>query len=995
MSPPSPRILTLVLAALVCLLTALVSGQAVQTTGRIDGTVKDQTGGVIPGVTVTLTSATGTKTSVSDDVGGFAFPFLIPGAYTLKAELESFKTFEQKDIAVRLGVTTTIHVVLQPGEIAEVVTVTGEAPMVDTTTTTIGANLTESLYLRLPMQRNFTALVSMAPGVGDSGALGANNPSIGGASGLENNYIVDGVNITNPGYGSVGSYSSVYGSLGSGVTFDFVKEVQVKQGGFEAEYGQSTGGVVNVITKSGGNAFHGGVYFYGQPAGWEARRKEPNIYRVEKHTEFMRTENFDLSADLSGYLWQDRLFFYAGFNPQWTTQRSMAPAGLGQWVNPGEGFFDRKDTIYSWSAKANYVPTDNHNIEFSTFADPSRRDIGPNRTMTSEGDDNYSALAYGSWNFIGRYNGVLTNRWFLTASLGRSYTRFEEQIAHVERPGYWDYVHYPSRQLMGGIGFFENNNGENWQFNLKTTYNFDARGEHTLDFGYMYEDVTYTAVRRYTGPMLVNPYGETYGGFFRYWYYTDPNTGENYDWNGDGQITDGDALFQQYRGNFNDPNLATATTYHSFYIQDAWKLTPRITLKAGLRYDYQQMSGAGDNSITYEFTGNWAPRFGLIYDVFGNGNTKIYGNWGRFYQKIPNDMAVRAFSSEIGVTNVWWSIAYDADGRPMADQVVNDQLPGNPAITRTGANPTEIIPETKTMYQNEFVLGFDHQLSPTLSVGARYIWREVGRMLEDCGTLTIGQYLDDDSNYTYVIANPSFTSDFVINDTGEVGSDGIPDGFADPKRSYNGLELTLEKRFSQGFQFLANYRLSKLWGNYEGLYRNDNGQDDANITSLYDFRNDAYSGYLYVPGYLNTDRRHVLNFNGSYSFTNQFTVGMGFRSTSGNPINRLNAHPAYENAGEIPILPRGSDGRNEWINTIDFHMSYPIRFGDAARLRLALDMFNVANFKRVLAVNEDYEDAPGVMNPDFLTPGSANNPDTPLTAFQRPFNLRFSLRFEF
>jgi hypothetical protein len=332
-------------------------------------------------------------------------------------------------------VTTTIQVVLQPGEIS-MSSRRPETP-VDTTTTTIGANLTESS----PQPAHAAHLHPCLHGPGGRQRRWRQQPAIGGASGLRT-ITSDGVNITNPGWLGRLLFQR-HGSLGSGVTFDFVKEVQVKQGGFEAEYGQSTGGVVNVITKAGGNEFHGGVYFYGQPAGWEARRKEPNIYRLEKHTEFVRSENFDLSADLSGYLWQDRLFFYAGFNPQWITQRSMAPAGLGQWVNPGEGFFDRKDSIYSWSAKANFVPTDNHNIEFSTFADPSRRDSGPNRNMTSEGDDNYSSLAYGSWNFIGRYNGVLTNRWFLTASLGRSYTRFEEQIDHVDRIGY-GYVHYPT-----------------------------------------------------------------------------------------------------------------------------------------------------------------------------------------------------------------------------------------------------------------------------------------------------------------------------------------------------------------------------------------------------------------------------------------------------------------------------------------------------------------------------------------------------------------------
>ena len=137
---------TLLLACMTLLLAGVVFGQAAQTTGRIEGTAKDQTGGVIPGVTVTITSATGTKTMITGDSGEFAFPFLTPGNFDVKAELEGFKTFEQKGIDVRLGVTTTINVVLQPGEISEVVTVTGEAPLVDTTTTTIGANITDSLY---------------------------------------------------------------------------------------------------------------------------------------------------------------------------------------------------------------------------------------------------------------------------------------------------------------------------------------------------------------------------------------------------------------------------------------------------------------------------------------------------------------------------------------------------------------------------------------------------------------------------------------------------------------------------------------------------------------------------------------------------------------------------------------------------------------------------------------------------------------------------------
>lgn len=990
----------MMLTLLALLLAAFAAGQVGQTTGRIEGTAKDQTGGVIPGVTVTLSSVTGTKTMVTGDSGEFAFPFLTPGKFDLKAELEGFKSYEQKDILVRLGTSTTISLVLSPGEISEVVTVTGEAPLVDTTTTTVGANISDALYSSIPMRRNFTALLNLAPGVSDGGGTGSSNPSIGGASGMENNYVVDGVNITNAGYGAVGSFSNVYGSLGSGVNYDFVKEVQVKAGGFEAEYGQSLGGVINVITKSGTNDYHGGVYFYFSPPGWWASRKQINPYREAKATETMSRANYDVSFDLSGYLWKDKLFFYAGFNPQFQTIYQRAPLGYGQDIN-GLKLYERESRFYSWSAKATWTPFSNHNIEFSTFADPSRTSMGPNRTMTATGDLNYSALTFGSWNWIARYNGVLTNNWFFTGSLGRAYNRFEESFLHGGEYPLREYVQYFYQNYLpthpgaapgnyswlvrGGPGFFENNKSTDWQVNLKTTWNLSLGGDHTFDFGYCYEDVAYTAVRRYTGgnyplPAFRNFAGApngTYGASVRHLWLT----GAAQDRNHDGVVDASDAVYWQIRGNYNDPNIETSTKYHSFYIQDAWKFSSHFTLKAGIRYDYQKMAGGGSAAIGYTFDGNWAPRLGLIYDVNADGKTKIYGSWGRFFEKIPNDICVRSFSSESGVNNVYWGDAALTD-------FLNDDL--NRDIGLTGAQPTFIVPDTKSMYQDELVLGFEHELNPTLSVGARYIWRIVPRILEDLGTQTVEQYNTDSTQFVYVVANPSFASDILNNATGAmildangavigVNPDGIPDGFADVERSYNALELTLEKRFSEGMQFMANYRLSKLWGNYEGLFRNDNGQNDPNITSLFDFRLSPALMYQFVPGYLNTDRRHVFNLNGSYTFPSKFTLGLGVRLTSGAPITPLDPHPGYGNDGEIPVRPRGADGRTSWINNVDMHADYPITFGDNFRLRFAVDFFNVLNRKVAATVDENYNYV------DYMT----------ALSFQAPFNARFSMRFEF
>src|SRR5205823_6962413 len=141
-------------------------------------------------------------------------------------------------------------------------------------TTTTGAVLSSEMFSQVPVGRRLSDTLYMAPGVQTGGSVGSANPSISGGSGLENQYVIDGVNVTNQGYGALGSYSIVFGSLGNATPFDFIQEVQVKTGGYQAEFGQSTGGVVNVITKSGTNAFGGSAFGYTRPAGIEGGWKQ-------------------------------------------------------------------------------------------------------------------------------------------------------------------------------------------------------------------------------------------------------------------------------------------------------------------------------------------------------------------------------------------------------------------------------------------------------------------------------------------------------------------------------------------------------------------------------------------------------------------------------------------------------------------------------------------------------------------------------------------------
>ena len=232
-------------AALVVLATTSASAQ---TTGRLVGTIEDAQGAVLPGVTVTATSPQlqGANTTVTDGSGQFRFPSLPPGLYHVKAELVGFKPVEQTDVRIALDQTITLALKMQIAGLSEAVTVLGASPVIDTTSAAGGINAGQEMFAQLPVRRDFYSISRIAPGVTQD-TYGA---AVSGSTSAENQYIIDGLNTT----------GVEVGTQGKTLNFDFIQEVEVKTGGLGAEYGRMTGGAVNVITKSGGNAFHGDLF---------------------------------------------------------------------------------------------------------------------------------------------------------------------------------------------------------------------------------------------------------------------------------------------------------------------------------------------------------------------------------------------------------------------------------------------------------------------------------------------------------------------------------------------------------------------------------------------------------------------------------------------------------------------------------------------------------------------------------------------------------------
>src|SRR3954454_13999054 len=478
--------------------------------GNLAGTVVDSSGAIVTGAKVTISGPTGTKSDTTNSDGQFLFPLLSPGFYGVKVEKGSFKTADVKGVEVVTGKTSNVRVGMVAGAAGEVVEVQGNAIQVDTTSTAVAANLTDTFYSSVPVARGVTGLFYASPGVTSGGGTGTANPSIAGGTGLENNYVADGVSLTDGGFGGIGVYSRLYGSLSTGINPSFVKEVQVKTGGFEAQYGKSTGGIVQIVTKSGGNDLHGSIGGFFAPQQFEAERKFVDDFqsgasneRFNLQGKLLHQGNFDFDAEVGGHLIKDHVFFFGSFNPEWNHEYSQ----YAQLRNPGDtsaaplalGNTTYDHTVYSYAGKATWKINDNHQFEASLFGDPTYNNLAPNATLVTRNHTQDDKLQYGTRNFVVRYNGAMTPTWLVNGSFTWGHNNLSDkplnpdvysvtdttQRTPCSAPFFNAACTSTSNILSGqvqrqGRGYYENTEGNNYGFNLDTSKSFRFLGEHNV-----------------------------------------------------------------------------------------------------------------------------------------------------------------------------------------------------------------------------------------------------------------------------------------------------------------------------------------------------------------------------------------------------------------------------------------------------------------------------------------------------------------------------------
>lgn len=568
--------------------------------------------------------------------------------------------------------------------------------------------------------------------------------------------------------------------------------------------------------------------------------------------------------------------------------------------------------------------------------------------------------------------------------------------------------------ISGGIGFHESGSeGSNLQLSLKSTNLFGLAGRHELRYGAQYEDISFLQGNSFTGPAFTFPNGtQTVGGAYLR-ILPDAEFGRIYRWNG-------------YTGS------APVTTQHylSWFAQDTWQIGGRLTLRPGIRWERQTLLG-GDPPLCYDdeervgdggsgsgnpvrceytWTDNWGPRFGAVFDLTGSGRAKVFASLGRFFVKIPNDLAARGMSGQPRAQADYFD---EAGTEPVPEGVLAGgqtwhfaQFDLYPALF---ANGTELT------YTDELVAGVEFEAAPGLNLGVRYIHRDLSTVLEDYAQAQpLLYYLGYGGIYQqveYMIDNIS--ADLETIDPTDQGI--CQAFFEDPVNKYDAVEVTANKVFSGNWSLFASYRWSRLKGNFEGFFRSDNGQSDPAITSLFDFpTNDVsyteigapmfgfqgdirYQGTTLGEGRLPNDRPHQLKIYGTYVWRD-LNLGVGFNAGSGRLMTALAANPFYGNGGEIPMTLRGSgfetvDRFRERAPAdllLDLHVGYTLRLGNS-RLQLMADVFNALNNREPTYYDPDVEGPFGVPNPDFGYPKYGN---WPCPAYRTPRQVRLGARFE-
>jgi TonB dependent receptor len=414
-------------------------------------------------------------------------------------------------------------------------------------------------------------------------------------------------------------------------------------------------------------------------------------------------------------------------------------------------------------------------------------------------------------------------------------------------------------------------------------------------------------------------------------------------------------VLQEPRGQFSGFTSVNTSKYHAAYVNDDWEMSKYATLSLGVRWEQQRMSTGG--GVTQVLGDQWNPRIGFSVDPKGDRKSKIYANFGRYVTVNPNPV-----------------------------KFTGSTLPGQCVDSNGVSTPYSALNLTTSLGTALGSICYP-------SVNEPSTWSIAN---PDCGGS--GQPACAPGDAFVVDPNALFG--------GEGQPDGVPDGYPNATRNYQAIEIEVNKSLSHNWSLISNWRIAWLQGNFEGAFRNDNGQNDPGISSLYDFTPGVLGeiGFQVAPGPLNADRLHIVNIYPTYTFDKTFLRGLivtpGVRIQSGLPFTTLVAQEPYVNTGEVPINGRGDLGRGPVTGTVDVHLDYPWRISESKSLHFSVDLMNIANSKRNLQIDQFADVTFGLKSADYTKPGYYPYPfnaagQNLVLGFMEPFSTRFHVSFNF
>jgi outer membrane receptor protein involved in Fe transport len=975
------KILLVICFLVFCLATVSANAVRAQTVleGKIIGTVTDDKGELLPGVTVEIEgpSIMGKRAVQTSGKGTFVFLNVPPGTFTLTASLPGFKTYVQENIILGAGSTVDIKVAMEMGAIEEQVTVTAASPIVDVKTSTVDSRLEREMLSKLPTTRDaFYDLSLTTPGMFDVGTSSSwlPSPTAYGGSSMENVFLVNGVNTTNP-------RGAAFGPLVK-VNYNAVEEVRVVALGAKAEYGSYSGAAIDVLTKSGSNNFHGNAAYYTELKGWFKTNQPPYgpladndwlfVQQGDKLAGTTKT-NWEGNFTVGGPIFRDRLWFYGAFD---YIRADSLPVNWDLLNTYTGRYFDIKISAEPFQNNRAWV---NYHYEHNTSAGWSWGTQPEWDISMSYGPTTYNNTVSAQWQYLPTSNMIFTAKYLGFWTDDQPHIPTEGRIGH---PGYINWWKWATQYgIAGDFPYVEAQKSSRQTVQADMSYYAeDFLGEHDIKFG-----AQYTKGRgNWMGGYFQNYVNFTYplGGWWGY------DTGRinidyllGYTWYANNAIQDG-LLFYNNKETLN-PFLTVRTADSlGLFIDDQWSPTERLTFNLGLRYDHMTTKyGVGK---VYDYvtspedingpppvlrdrasTGNifdfktFSPRVGLTYQLTSDGKTVFRASYGRYYMPLAVEFLRRfgpdmpALLLDYQIFMIPWDIAdanhngyieiYPFDGNPSELQEAVRQIYGRDPIEETfsEADPSwtlSVAPGVKDMFTDQVSVNLERELFPDFSVSGTYIYKHAANLFVN---VPINQVTGTEWEYEripfeiapgntvelYSIVKKDYNGDGVIDgadiawigehNTFRVENQKTYDG-NEAQRTYQAFQLVLNKRYSNRWQGLASVVYSWSNGTAQRTMRQDDNMmgpmvtDDTWMGNLNYTINNMTGPLPFVP-------KWEVKASGSYTIPYiELDFGLRFRFHTGRPVWEWSGYPSvtqYSAAGAQGVINPG--GLVRIINSTD------------------------------------------------------------------------------